>query len=71
MTTRVYERKDLKEDVLQSESGGNYQIVGISFPMGYVILSKGSISPEIGSRQTTNQFSFVLYASSKKRKYVI
>lgn len=57
----------LKEDALQSESGGNCQIVGISFPMGYVILSKGSISPKSGSRQTTNQFSFVLYASLKKK----
>lgn len=57
----------MKEDALQSESGGNCQIVEISFPMGYVILSKGSISPKVGSRQTTNQFSFVLYASLKKK----
>lgn len=67
MTTCVYERRDLKEDALWGESGGNCQIVGISFPMGYLILSKGSISPRIGRRQTTNQFSFVLYASLKKK----
>lgn len=30
MTTRVYEMRDLKEDALQSESGGNCPIVGIS-----------------------------------------
>lgn len=67
MTTCVYEMRDLKEDALQSESGGNCPIVGISFPVGYEILSKGSISPRIGSMQTTNQFSFVLYASLKKK----
>lgn len=59
--------RGLKEDALQSQSVGNCQIVGISFPMGYMILSKGNISPKIGRRQTTNQFSFVLYASLKKK----
>ena len=67
MTPCVHERRDLKEDALQSELGGNCPIVGISFPVGYEILSKGSISPRIGSMQTTNQFSFVLYASLKKK----
>ena len=67
MTTPVYERRDLKEDALQSELGGNCQTVGLSFPMGYVMFSKRSMSSKIGSRQTTNQFSFVLYASLKKK----
>lgn len=67
MTTRVRESRVFQEDALWSELGGNCPIVEISFPLGYKILSKGSISPKVGRRQTTNQFSFVLYASLKKK----
>ena len=58
MTSCVHERRDLKEDALQSELGGNCKVKGIYFPMGYVIMSKGSISPKLGNRQTTNRCSF-------------
>jgi hypothetical protein len=63
-------RRDLKEDALQTKS--RLAIVRVwEFLFlrgtGFVKKKKVSISPKIESRQTTNQFIFVLYASLKKK----
>lgn len=47
----------------QSRPGGTRQGEGVSSYGVRVFVKKGSISPKTGSGQTTNQFSFVLYAS--------
>lgn len=56
-----------KERWLAEWVGWQQSVCGNFFSVGYEILSKGSIYLKIGSMQTTNQFSFVLYASLKKK----
>jgi hypothetical protein len=57
--------KGSEEDALRRRLGDSWQGVGMSFLRGAGFCKKGSVSPNTGSRQTTNQFSFVLYASLK------